>query len=366
MLRRAIVIVLDGCGAGAAPDCADYGDPPSVSTLANVWNHCGGFRAPNLAQIGFLAAGGIGDHAGAAGRLRPLNKGKDSVTGHWEMMGIAIDRPFPTYPVGFPKVLIEAFESAIGRKTLGNRPASGTAIVDDLGEEHVRTGFPIIYTSADSVFQIAAHEGVVPLDTLYDWCAIARQLCIEPDNVQRVIARPFIGEPGAFERTKNRKDFPVSPPLNLVDQLAERFGPVCGIGVVPELFGGRGFLKTARTQSNPEHWEALQAALDSDSPFIFVNFEDTDMLFGHRSDPAGFARCLEQFDAWLGDLISRQTPQDLLILTSDHGNDPTDDSTDHTREYSPIAIVSAEHRTWLGDQDGLGTVGTLVTSWLGL
>ncbi|MBL8067072.1 MAG: phosphopentomutase [Armatimonadetes bacterium] len=364
MSRRAIVIVLDGCGAGAAPDCAEFGDPPTVSTLKNVWNLVGGIEAPNLAQTGFLAAAGIGKQTGAAGRLRPLNRGKDSVTGHWEMMGIPVPTPFPTYPSGFPANLISAFESAVGRKILGNRPASGTAIVDELGEEHYRTGRPIVYTSADSVFQIAAHESIVPIGTLYEWCQIARDLCVPPNNVQRVIARPFNGEPGRFQRTNNRKDFPVIPPPNLLDRLADRFGPACGIGVVPELFSGRGFRPGRRTQSNPEHWLALQQALDADCQFVFANFEDTDMLFGHRSDPAGFANCLEQFDGYLGALLARLSADDLLILTADHGNDPTDGSTDHTREYSPLAVVNSQFTQWLGDQDGLATVGRLVEGWL--
>ena len=364
MPKRAILIVLDGCGAGAAPDSSSFNDPQTVSTIKNVWDKVGGFKAPTLEKVGFLAACGIGPQQGAAGRLKPLNQGKDSVTGHWEMMGIPITKAFPTYPNGFPDALVAEFEKRIGRPVIGNIPASGTTIIADLGPEHLRTGHPILYTSADSVFQIAAHEELVPIETLYDWCLIARELCQEPDNVQRVIARPFLGEPGNFTRTERRKDYPVVPPHNLVDELAEKFGPVMGIGVVPELFNGRGFIPTKRTQNNPEHWEALKKVLQESHQFIFANFEDFDMLYGHRSNPEGFAQCLEQFDGYMAELIPQLTPDDLLILTADHGNDPTDTSSDHTREYSPLVVVNPNYQSWLGDQDGLAQVGQLVKDWL--
>ncbi len=363
-MKRAIVVVLDGCGAGAAPDHADYGDGPGVSTVANVVARCGPLDAPNLTRTGFLAACGVGEAPGARyGRLRPLSHGKDSVTGHWEMMGVVLDRPFPTYPDGFPIPLVKAFEQAIGTQTLGNCPASGTEIIARLGELHMETGFPILYTSADSVFQLACHESVVPIETLYEWCRIARGMCVPPDDVQRVIARPFVGEPGAFKRTERRKDFPVEPPPNLVD----RVGDVFGVGVVPELFGGRGFRPVRRTQSNAAHAEMLDEALASDARFVFANFEDFDMLYGHRNDPAGFARCLEEFDSLLGGLIARLGPDDLLVLTADHGNDPTDASTDHSREYVPLATVGGGTVTVpLGDLDGLSVVGRTVAEHLGL
>ncbi|MFM9872814.1 MAG: phosphopentomutase [Fimbriimonadaceae bacterium] len=364
MSRRAILVVLDGCGAGAAPDSVRFGDAATVTTVKNVWDYSGGFVAPNLNRVGFLAACGIGDQVGSAGRLRPLAEGKDSVTGHWEMMGVTVDVAFPTYPNGFPSELVADFESRIGRKVLGNCVASGTTIIAELGEEHVRTGSPILYTSADSVFQVACHEVVVPIETLYEWCRIAREICVAPDNVQRVIARPFAGEAGAFVRTERRRDFPVTPPTNLVDEIAAKFGPVLGVGVVPELFGGRGFLPTKRTQNNLGHWEALKAGLAGDHRFIFANFEDFDMLYGHRSNPVGFAKCLEEFDGMLGELLGMLGEEDLLILTADHGNDPTDESTDHTREYVPVAVVQG--KGWIGDRDGLGYVGDLVRDWLGV
>lgn len=363
-MRRAIVVVLDGCGAGETPDAHEFNDFDQPSTLLHVWQASGGFEAPNLARLGYLAAGGIGDAPeGCWGRLLPLSRGKDSVTGHWEMMGIVTEEPFPTYPDGFPREVVEPFEAAIGRSVLANRPASGTRIIAELGEEHMATGQPILYTSADSVFQIAAHEEVVPIEQLYEWCRTARAQLTAPHNVQRVIARPFVGKPGDFTRTERRKDFPVAPPANLVDQI----GDVFGIGVVPELFDGRGFRPVRRTQSNPQHAEMLWDALESDARFIFVNFEDFDMLYGHRNNPDGFAQCLAEFDATLGTLLKKMNEEDLLILTSDHGNDPTDPSTDHSREYSPLAIwgygVEPEQ---LGDLDGLTTVGELVEEHLQL
>jgi phosphopentomutase len=369
-LRRAIVIVLDGCGAGAAPDARQFGDE-NPSTLLNVWNAVGGIKAPNLQACGYLAAGGCPAEPpmwgrkveSRYGRLRPVSMGgKDSVTGHWEMMGIVMDEPFPTYPSGFPPDLIGAFEAEIGSPTLGNKPASGTAIIAELGEEHVRTGRPIVYTSADSVFQIACHEAVVPIERLYEICLVARRLCKPPHGVQRVIARPFVGDPqGGFTRTGRRRDFPIEAPFNLVDHI----GSVYGIGVVPELFNGRGFRSGPRTQSNAQHWAAMGDALRSDARLIFANFEDFDMLYGHRNDPVGFAKALEEFDAHLGELLSKVGPQDLVILTADHGNDPTDPSTDHTREYVPVSVSGRTVTSGkLGDVDGMASVGRTVAYWI--
>lgn len=416
-MKRAIVIVLDGCGAGAAPDAPAFGDLHGPSTIRHVWEAAGGFSAPNLASFGFLAACGVGEpprpsggegagskgsaapadqsaagkiHPGygdgvgnsklAYGRLRPLSQGgKDSVVGHWEMMGIVLERRFPTYPDGFPIPLVRAFEKAIGRQTLGNRAASGTQIISDLGAQHMMTGCPILYTSADSVFQIACHENIVPVEKLYEWCGIARELCVEPNGVERVIARPFVGDAeNGFTRTGKRRDFVIPAPKNLCDEI----GDVYGIGVVPELFTGCGFRETKRTQSNNEHAQAIMEALDSDARFIFANFEDTDMLYGHRNDAKGFAKCLEEFDRTLGSIIDRLRPDDLLVLTADHGNDPTDESTDHTRECAPITLyravqppnfrlqngsAPAEARAeGLGDIDGFSAVGATVADHLGI
>jgi phosphopentomutase len=364
--RRAIVIVLDGCGAGAAPDAALFGDEDNPATVRHVWDFVGGFHAPNLAKYGFLKACGIDREpsCGAYGRLQELSAGKDSVVGHWEMMGIITEKPFPTYPNGFPPELIHAFEQAIGTHTLGNRAVSGTIILNELGAQHMQTGYPIVYTSADSVFQIACHEDIVSLERLYEMCRIARKLCGQPYNIQRVIARPFTGSPETgFTRTPNRKDFPLSPPTNLVDEI----GNVFGIGVIPELFNGRGFREVRRTQKNAEHAEMLFEALQSDTRFIFANFEDFDMLYGHRNNPRGFALCLEEFDITLDKIIKQLRPHDLLILTADHGNDPTTPSTDHSREYVPVSIVSSySPPIYLGGIKGMNAIGATVANYLGI
>lgn len=362
-MKRAIVIVMDGCGAGAAPDAADYGDRPTDATIHNVWSSVGGFHTPTLERIGFLSACGIGQAKADCGRLRPLGKGKDSVTGHWEMMGATITEPFPTYPSGFPAELMRQFEARIGSPTLGNYPASGTAIIEALGAEHLRTGHPIVYTSADSVFQIATHEAIVPIKRLYGMCQIARELLVAPDNVQRVIARPFEGEAGAFRRTERRKDFPIPPPANLIDDI----GDVVGVGVVPELFDGRGFRPTARTQSNDEHFGALMRAIEAkDSRLIFANFEDFDMLYGHRNNPSGFAACLEDFDRKLAQILDAVGPDDLLLITADHGNDPTSPSTDHSREYVPFVVYPPRRQAPPRDVDGMTAIGGTVAAYLGI
>lgn len=368
-MKRAILIVLDGVGAGEAPDAGEFGDHDHPSTLEHVWEAVGGFSAPNLASLGFLQAGGIRGlptpaPSAAWGRLCPLSKGgKDSVTGHWEMMGVTVDEPFPTYPQGFPIALVKAFEKEIGTQTIGNRPASGTEIIKELGPLHLETGFPILYTSADSVFQLACHEDLVPVNKLYEWCRIARKLCVEPNNVQRVIARPFVGSAeDGFKRTERRKDFPLPAPPNLADEI----GDVFGIGVVPELFAGRGFRDVRRTQSNREHAEMLKSALESDARLIFANFEDFDMLYGHRNDPPGFAGCLEAFDSEvLGPLLARLGPDDLLMLTADHGNDPTSASTDHSREYVPLAAKGLPPGP-LGDLDGFAHCADWIRAHLGI
>lgn len=367
-MKRVIVIVLDGCGAGATPDTELFHDTARDNTLLNVWNTAGTINAPNLIGAGYFSSAGVPVQAGLPGfsveygRLLPEAMGKDSVTGHWEMMGLITHQPFPTYPNGFPSSLITDFESKIGRKVIGNKAASGTAIIAELGDEHIRTGFPIVYTSADSVFQIACHEQVVPIEELYEFCRVAREICVEPNNIQRVIARPFDGtaNPG-FRRTEKRKDFPVVPAHNLVDDI----GHVFGIGVVPELFNSRGFRSVRRTQSNEEHAKMLDQALASDARFIFANFEDTDMLYGHRNDAIGFAKCLEGFDTVLASVLDQMTQDDLLILTADHGNDPTSASTDHSREYSPLsAITKVSPGIFQTEGKTLSYVGELVAKWL--
>ncbi len=367
--KRAIVIVLDGCGAGEAPDASQFGDLDHPATIRHVWDFAKGLNAPHLAQLGFFAACGIKPNSdvsptGRYGRLREVSQGKDSVTGHWELMGIVTPVAFPTYPDGFPSELVHRFEEAIGIGIIGNCASSGTEILKALGPEHIRTGKPILYTSADSVFQIACHESIVPIERLYEICRIAREVCVAPNNVQRVIARPFEGDAETgYRRTERRKDFPLEAPPNLVDQIGE----VYGIGVVPELFNGRGFRKVVRTQSNSEHAKALWGALESDARFIFANFEDFDMLYGHRNDPAGFARAIEAFDETLGELLSKLNDGDLLLLTADHGNDPTSASTDHSREFVPVVVAGPGiFPSALGDVEGMAAVGATLAHWLGI
>ncbi len=373
--ERFILIVLDGCGVGAAPDAEEYGDTGEnhPNTLSHMASAVDGVNLPTLQRMGLgniVAMQGVPPHPEPIahyGKVQPHSKGKDSVTGHWEMMGIHTETPFPTYPNGFPPEIIQAFEARIGRKTLGNYPASGTEIIKQLGEEHLRTGYPIVYTSADSVFQIACHEEVIPLESLYRYCEMARELLQPPHHVQRVIARPFVGnDASTFKRTENRRDFPLPPPPNLIDALAERGVGVYGIGVVPELFVYRGFRKAERTQNNPDHYQAVLRALESDCAFIFANFEDFDMLYGHRNDPEGFARALEAFDEMLTDIIARLQPTDLLILTADHGNDPTTPSTDHSREYLPLILYSPKQSQGVavGIRRSLADIGaTIAQRW---
>lgn len=349
MIERAIILVMDGCGAGTAPDAALFGDTGDTcgNTLVNVAKAVDGLSIPTLRSLGLgnaltlIGGAPLAKPIGSYGRLTETSMGgKDTVTGHWEMMGATVSQPFPTYPQGFPKDITEAFEQAIGCGILGNYPASGTDIIRDLGQQHMDTQQPIVYTSADSVFQIACHESVIPIDRLYEMCLIARKILQGEHGVQRVIARPFEGQPGAFRRTERRKDFPIDPPENVIDRLHAAGIKVAGVGVVPEVFGGRGFTWKKRTQSNENHYLATLEAMETDSRFIFTNFEDFDMLYGHRQDAPGFARALETFDGYLKDIMSKMRPTDLIMLTADHGNDPTSPSTDHAREYAPILVYS--------------------------
>lgn len=376
--ERVIVLVLDGCGAGAAPDAADFGDDPNHpgDTLVHVSQAVGGLKVPHLRELGLgnllKLAGGepVETPAGYYGRLLESSQGgKDTVTGHWEMMGIVVESRFPTYPNGFPPEVVGPFEEAIGRKILGNKAASGTVIIDELGEKHLETGHPILYTSADSVFQIACHEEVIPVPELYEICLKARDLLKGQHAVQRVIARPFEGKPGSFRRTERRKDFPLSPPPNVLDLLEENGTYTAGIGVIPEVFGGRGFQYSQRTQTNEEHFEATMELMNQEkNGFIFVNFEDFDMLFGHRLDPEGFAQALETFDTYLGKIRENLTDKDLLMLTADHGNDPTIPSTDHTREYAPLLMSSPRWSRGgsLGDRSTFADLGQTVLDALGV
>lgn len=377
--ERVFVLVLDGCGAGQAPDAASFGDDPEHpgDTLVHVARACNGLKIPNLRKLGLgnllsLEGGSpVENPRGFFGRLLESSQGgKDTVTGHWEMMGIVVPERFPTYPDGFDSEIIEKFEQATGRKALGNKAASGTVIIDELGEEHMRTGAPIVYTSADSVFQVACHEDVVPIEELYDICLKSREFLTGPYAIQRVIARPFEGSgQGSFRRTERRKDFPLSPPENVLDLLTEHDIFTAGVGVIPEVFGGRGFRYAERTQTNEEHFEETIRLMDQKKRgFYFVNFEDFDMLYGHRLDPAGFGQALETFDGYLSQILDRLGPDDLLMITADHGNDPTIPSTDHTREYAPLVMTSP---AWseggaLGDRPTYADVGATVLHAFGV
>jgi phosphopentomutase len=335
--------VLDSVGCGELPDAEAYGDRGS-NTLGNIAREIS-LRIPNLRSLGLgrvvnLGDGGAADHTKAYGRMAEASAGKDSVTGHWEMMGIILNQPFATFPDGFPAETIEAFEERIGRRTLGNIVASGTEIIDRLGAEHVRTGWPIVYTSADSVFQIAAHEEVVPVKDLYRMCEIAFEL-VAPMRVGRVIARPFVGTAGSFQRTANRHDYAVRPPRDtLLDLLTRQGIPVVSIGKVRDLFAGRGIARAIPTKSDREGVDRLLDIIQSDvTGLVFINLVDFDTLYGHRNDVGGYARNLEQFDERLGQVLPLLRETDLLIITADHGNDPTTPSTDHSREHVPILIT---------------------------
>jgi phosphopentomutase len=366
VFSRAIVIVLDSAGIGELPDAASYGDQGS-NTLGNI-AHAVPLRLPTLVSLGLgklvpallsrtgAPAEGAGRldaaahvPAGAYGRMAEASAGKDSVTGHWEMMGIVLDTPFPTFPNGFAPELIAAFERRIGRGTIGNVVASGTEIIDRLGPEHLRTGKPIVYTSADSVFQIAAHEDVIPISEQYRICEVAFDLVARGLGVGRVIARPFVGAPGSFRRTANRHDYALEPTgRTLLDHLTETGTPVVAVGKIADLFAGRGIGRAMPTANDREGMDCVADALqDTQRGLIFANLVDCDSLYGHRNDTAGYAANLERFDARLAALLRRVRPADLLVVTADHGNDPTTPSTDHSREHVPLLLAGARVRTGL-------------------
>ena len=343
--------MLDSVGIGELPDAAAYGDGGS-NTLGNIAARVP-LKIPTLRSLGLgrlvaLDARGADLEGpplqviGTYGRMAERSPGKDSVTGHWEMMGVVLDRPFPTFPNGFPSEVISEFERRIGRQTLGNVVASGTEIIERLGAEHVRTGHPIVYTSADSVFQIAAHEEIIPVHEQYRICETAFELVARGMGVGRVIARPFIGSPGAFQRTANRHDYALEPAgETLLDRLTHNGVPVLAIGKINDLFAGRGIGRAVHTASDADGMEQLAHAVDSAADgFIFVNLVDFDTVYGHRNDVGGYAGNLERFDVALAGILPRLRSSDLLVVTADHGNDPSTPSTDHSREYVPILIIS--------------------------
>jgi phosphopentomutase len=345
---RVVLIVMDSVGIGELPDAGVYGDTGS-NTVRNIAREVP-LRVPTLRSFGLSKlvdmGGAAPDAAGAYGRMAEQSPGKDSVTGHWEMMGLVLDRPFPTFPAGFSAELIQEFERRIGRRSLGNTVASGTGIIDALGEEHMRTGFPIVYTSADSVFQIAAHESIIPIPELYRICEVAFDLAGRGLGVGRVIARPFVGEPGAFVRTANRHDYALEPfGDTLLDRLKKAGHPVVAVGKIRDLFAGRGVTKAIHTVSDDDGMDAIAREMrEASGGLIFANLVDFDAKYGHRNDVAGYAENLERFDARLAGVYARLRPGDVLMVTADHGNDPTTPSTDHAREYVPVLLAGAPVR----------------------
>lgn len=369
-MARCLVVVLDSGGIGALPDAAAYGDAPGANTIANASARNGGLALPNLERLGLGNLSEIRgvpavDEPGAfVARLSEASLGKDTITGHWEMAGIRTEVPFPTYPEGFPPEVVDAFAAICGKPPLGNVPASGTEIIERLGAEHMLTGRPILYTSADPVFQVAAHEGVVPLEVLYDWCRAARAMLVPPNEVNRVIARPFEGRPGAFHRTPNRRDYAVDPPENILDRLAQARVDVHAVGKICDIFNGRGIASSVRVTDNEE---AMLAAFDilqtTDRAFVFVNLNDFDSKFGHRRDVRGYGQALERFDRHVPQVEASLRPGDLAIFTADHGCDPTAPGTDHTREYVPF-IEIGRRRGMGGTLEGLAVVGERVLETL--
>jgi phosphopentomutase len=373
--ERIIWIVLDSVGIGALPDAADY-DDVGRDTLGHIAKSRS-LALPNLLRLGLANIAPLAHLTppafpeGCYGKGATHSPGKDTTTGHWEMAGIWLPQAFPVYKHGFPRELIEQFERAIGRKTIGNKPASGTEIIKELGEEHVRTGFPIVYTSGDSVFQIATHEDVIPIAELYRICEIARKMLDGPNKVGRVIARPFTGAPGNFRRTERRHDYAVEPPRPmLMDVLVERKIPIFGIGKIHDIYNGRGVDRYATTKSNADGMQKLHATLGQQKTgLIFANLVDFDMLYGHRKDVEGFAKSLEEFDLLLAPLLEAMAPRDLLMITADHGCDPDPawPTTDHSREYVPIVTYSPNGKRGvnLGIRDTLADMGQTIADNFG-
>ncbi len=396
--RRALVMVIDGCGAGASPDAHDFGDASTCNTLANTARELGGLSLPTLARLGLGGITGIAgvdarsSADGFFGKLQERSNGKDTQTGHWEMMGVVSTKAFPTYPNGFPPEIIDAFIEQTGCKgILCNKPYSGTDVLNDLGEEHARTGFPIVYTSGDSVFQIATHVEVTPLKTLYAWSEIARNILQGPHRVGRVIARPFTGSKGNYKRLSgDRHDYAVPPPEpTLLDKIAGSGRGVLGIGKIEDIFVGNGLTHAKHTGANSEGLDltlqAMTGKIDlakirihgenrEDLQLIFTNLVDTDSLYGHRRDVSGYGKALVEIDGWTEKIMGSMTENDLLIISSDHGNDPTAPGTDHTREFVPLLAYSPlfarnkgdfnAHQ--LGTRDGFYDIAASVADWLGM
>ena len=375
-----IIIILDSLGIGADPYAADYGDQ-NANTLLNIKKAVPHMKLPNLVSLGISSIEGLEDLSdgiqpppdtvlGSFARLMSKSKGKDTTTGHWEIAGLVTKSPFPTYPSGFPDAIIAEFQKRTGRKVIGNYPASGTEIIKDLGEQHIRSGDLILYTSADSVFQIAAHEDIVPLPLLYEYCQIARELLQSPHGVARVIARPFIGEVGNFTRTANRHDYSLAPPApTMLDYITKSSQPVIGIGKIHDIFVGAGITDSISTKCNMDGVDKLIAAMKTTANgLIFANLVDFDSLYGHRNDPEGYANALMEFDSRLPEILDALGENDILYITADHGCDPTTEGTDHTREYVPLIVCGKRLRSGvdLGTREGFGHIAATVLDSLGV
>ncbi|SDW55548.1 phosphopentomutase [Marininema mesophilum] len=373
--ERIAMIVLDSVGIGALPDADRFGDS-GAHTMGHI-AETRGLRMPKLASMGlsnieYIKGNDPVDVPKAHyGKMTEVSAGKDTTVGHWELMGVHTQKPFKTYPEGFPDELIQTFSEKIGRGVLGNKPASGTAIIDEYGAEHMKTGAVIVYTSADSVFQIAAHEEVVPLEELYRICEIARELTLdERFSVVRVIARPFVGQPGSFERTSNRRDYSVEPPYDTVmDELEKAGFDSIGVGKISDIYAGNGITRSLKTKDNMDGVEKFLQVLKEDyKGFAFVNLVDFDAKFGHRRDPEGYGKALEDFDRRLPEILDAIGENDLLIITADHGNDPTHPGTDHTREYVPLFVwsPSLKEGVSLGVRNTFSDVGATIADNFGL
>lgn len=374
-VKRVTLIVLDSVGCGDAPDAAAYGDA-GANTLSNISRVVGGLNLPNMGKLGLgnlTEIKGVPPTeaaVGVYGRLTEVSAGKDTTTGHWELAGVILDQPFPTYPQGFPAELMAAYEARIGRETLGNYPASGTEIIKELGEEHLRTGKPIVYTSADSVFQVAAHEEIIPIDELYHFCQVARDLLTGEHAVGRVIARPFVGQPGHFTRTERRKDFSLEPPGDTILDVVKAAGQdVMGVGKIEDIFAYRGLTMSNHTGNNMAGVDAVVEFLAlAKGGLIFANLVDFDALYGHRNDPQGYAEALAAFDRRLPEILQTLRDDDVLIITADHGNDPTDASTDHSRERVPILVCGQpiKRNCRLGTRTSFSDVAATIADLLGV
>jgi len=372
-IDRVILIVLDSVGVGALPDAARFGDEGS-DTLGNTARAVGGLKLPRLRELGLGNIHPISGVApvlrpgGAFGRMAESSAAKDTTIGHWELAGVISPVALPTYPRGFPAELISAYEQRIGRRTLGNYPASGTVILEDLGAEHMRTGYPIVYTSADSVLQVAAHEQVIPVDELYRICRLAREMLTGEHAVGRVIARPFVGSPGAFQRTERRRDFALPPPKpTVLDHIVEDGQTVYAVGKIEDIFAGRGISEAVHTHDNMHGLDqTLQAMRQVQRGLVFTNLVDFDMRYGHRNNPEGYAQALEEVDRRVPDLRSHLREGDALVFTADHGCDPTTASTDHSREYVPLLVVGEriEEGVDLGTRPTFADLGATVADWL--